>query len=182
MVLLFVGTIFSTLASANGCINDASRAWFSMGRDRYLPVWFGAVHPKYRTPYRSIVFLVPVALIFALFAPLDQVITFSILSGLLGYTFMSFNMIMFRRKWPLGYDQARLRSPVPSAAGPRAALALRGHLLRGVPRLRHAARRDDGVLYGRVDLVPLPSLPIRSPRRPVHDAVAPPAGILRRHQ
>ena len=56
---------FSTLASANGCINDASRAWFSMGRDRYLPVWFGAVHPKYRTPYRSIVFLVPVALIFA---------------------------------------------------------------------------------------------------------------------
>jgi ethanolamine permease len=102
MVLLFIGTIFSTLASANGCINDASRAWFSMGRDRYLPIWFGAVHPHYRTPYRSIVFLVPIALIFALGAPLDQVITFSILSGLLGYTFMSFNMIMFRRKWPLG--------------------------------------------------------------------------------
>jgi len=102
MVLLFIGTIFSTLASANGCINDSSRAWFSMGRDRYLPVWFGAVHPHYRTPYRSIVFLVPIALIFALGAPLDQVVTFSILSGLLGYTFMSFNMIMFRTKWPLG--------------------------------------------------------------------------------
>jgi ethanolamine permease len=102
MVLLFIGTIFSTLASANGCINDASRAWFSMGRDRYLPIWFGAVHPRYRTPYRAIVFLVPIALIFALGAPLDQVITFSILSGLLGYTFMTFNMIMFRRKWPLG--------------------------------------------------------------------------------
>jgi ethanolamine permease len=102
MVLLFIGTIFSTLASANGCINDASRAWFSMGRDRYLPAWFGAVHPKYRTPYRAIVFLVPVALLFAYFAPLDQVITFSILSGLLGYTFMTFNVIMFRNKWPLG--------------------------------------------------------------------------------
>jgi ethanolamine permease len=102
MVLLFIGTIFSTLASANGCINDASRAWFSMGRDRYLPQVFGAVHPKYRTPFRSIVFLVPVALIFAYFAPLDQVITFSILSGLLEYTFMAFNVIMFRRMWPLG--------------------------------------------------------------------------------
>src|SRR5215207_6079295 len=102
MVLLFIGTIFSTLASANGCINDASRAWFSMGRDRYLPIWFGAVHPKYRTPFRSIVFLVPIALIFALGAPLDQVITFSILSGLLGYTFMPINVVMFRRKWPLG--------------------------------------------------------------------------------
>ena len=102
MVLLFIGTIFSTLASANGCINDASRAWLSMGRDRYLPQVFGAVHPKYRTPYRSIVFLVPVALVFAYFAPLDQVITFSILSGLLEYTYMAIGVMMFRQKWPLG--------------------------------------------------------------------------------
>jgi ethanolamine permease len=99
--LLGFGTLFATLASANGCINDASRAWFAMGRDRYLPGWFGAVHPKYRTPYRSIIFLVPIALIFALGAPLDQVITFSILSGLLEYTFMPLNVILFRKKWPL---------------------------------------------------------------------------------
>ncbi len=101
MVLLGIGTLFATLASANGCINDASRAWFAMGRDHYLPAWFGAVHPVYRTPYRAIIFLVPIALIFALGAPLDQVITFSIVSGLLGYTFMPLNVIMFRRKWPL---------------------------------------------------------------------------------
>lgn len=99
--LLGFGTLFATLASANGCINDASRAWFAMARDKYLPGWFGAVHPKYRTPYRAIVFLVPIALIFALGAPLDQVITFSILSGLLGYTFMPLNILMFRKKWPL---------------------------------------------------------------------------------
>jgi len=102
MVLLFIGTMFSTLASANGCINDASRAWFSMARDRYLPVWFAAVHPAYRTPYRAILFLVPIAIVFATQVPLDQIITFSILSGLLGYTFMAINVIMFRTKWPLG--------------------------------------------------------------------------------
>jgi len=101
-VFLFVGTLFSTLASANGCINDASRAWFSMGRDRYMPGWFGAVHPRYRTPFRSIVFLIPIALTAAYKLPLDGVITFSILSGLLGYTFMSFNMMRFRKQWPLG--------------------------------------------------------------------------------
>ena len=100
--LLGIGTLFATLASANGCINDASRAWFAMGRDKYLPGWFGAVHPKYRTPYRSIIFLVPIALAFALKAPLDQVVTFSILSGLLEYTFMPLNVILFRRKWPMG--------------------------------------------------------------------------------
>jgi ethanolamine permease len=100
--LLFVGTLFSAVASANGCINDASRAWFSMSRDRYMPMWFGAVHPRYRTPYRAIIFLVPIAISFAFTGLLDQVITFSILSGLLGYTFMSINIVKFRRKWPLG--------------------------------------------------------------------------------
>jgi ethanolamine permease len=101
-LLLFVGTLFATLASANGCINDASRAWFAMGRDRYMPVWFGAVHPRYHTPYRSIVFFVPIAILFAVSTPLDQTITLSILSGLLGYTIMALSVIIFRRKWPLG--------------------------------------------------------------------------------
>lgn len=100
--LLFVGTTLAAVASANGCINDASRAWFSLGRDRYMPSWFGAVHPRYRTPFRSILFLIPIAVSFAFTGLLDQVITFSILSGLLGYTFMTFNMVKFRRQWPLG--------------------------------------------------------------------------------
>lgn len=101
-LMLFVATVFAAIASANGCINDASRAWFSLPRDRYMPVFFGAIHPQYRTPYRSIIFLVPIAISFAFTGLLDQVITFSILSGLLGYTFMTFNMIKFRKVWPLG--------------------------------------------------------------------------------
>jgi ethanolamine permease len=101
-VILFVGTIFSAVASANGCINDAARAWFALGRDRYMPVWFGAVHPKYHTPYHAILFFVPIGIAFAFTGLLDQVITFSILSGLLGYTLMPVTMILFRRKWPLG--------------------------------------------------------------------------------
>ncbi|MEZ5524031.1 MAG: amino acid permease [Pseudomonadales bacterium] len=100
-VLLFIGTMFAAIASANGCINDASRAWFSMGRDRYMPAWFGAVHPRYRTPFRAIIFLVPIAISFAFTGLLDQVITFSILSGVLGYTFMPINMMKFRKQWPL---------------------------------------------------------------------------------
>ena len=100
--MLFIGTLFAAVASANGCINDASRAWFSMGRDRYLPEWFGAVHPRYRTPYRAIVFLVPIAAAFGFTGLLDQVVTFSILSGLLGYTIMPLTIVLFRRKWPLG--------------------------------------------------------------------------------
>ena len=158
MVLLFVGTMFSTLASANGCINDASRAWFSMGRDRYLPTWFGAVHPKNRTPFRSIVFLVPVALVFAYFAPLDQVITFSILSGLLGYTYMSFNVIMFRKKWPLDSIKRGYIHPFHPLPALVLLLLCSVDLFRGVPRIWHAARRDDAVLRNCVAMVPFPSL------------------------
>ena len=103
MVLLFIGTIFSTLASANGCINDASRAWFSMGRDRYLPVWFGAVHPRYRTPFRSIVFLVPIALdLRARRAARPGHHVLDPVGPARATRSCPFNMLMFRKKWPLG--------------------------------------------------------------------------------
>jgi ethanolamine permease len=55
------------------------------------------------------VFLVPVAIAFALLPVLlnqptllATVITFSILSGLLMYSFMGPNFIRFRRLWPMG--------------------------------------------------------------------------------
>ncbi|MBU2601224.1 MAG: amino acid permease [Actinobacteria bacterium] len=102
IVLLFIGTILSCLASANGCINDASRAWFAMGRDQFIPKFFGGVHPKYKTPYRAILFLVPIAIAFGYTGLLDQVITFSIMSGLLMYAIMPINMIRFRRLYPMG--------------------------------------------------------------------------------
>lgn len=127
--LLMLGTTCATFASANGCINDASRAWFAMARDRYLPEWFGAVHPKYRTPYRSILFLVPVAIAFAILPLLlDQpgllatVITFSILSGLLTYMFMVVNIVRFRSLWPLGTIPRGYELPVHPL--PAIALAL----------------------------------------------------------
>ena len=111
IVALFIGTLLSAVASANGCVNDAARAWFSMGRDRYLPEWFGAVHTKYRTPFRSILFLMPIWAVFALYIPLAEIITFSILSGLLNYTFMPINMYKFRRMWPLGSIQRGYEHP-----------------------------------------------------------------------
>ena len=101
IVTLFIGTVLSCLASANGCINDSSRAWFSMGRDQFIPRFFGAVHPRYRTPYRSILFLIPIAISFGYTGLLDQVITFSIISGLLLYGIMPFNMIRFRKMYPI---------------------------------------------------------------------------------
>ena len=112
IVILFIGTILSCLASANGCITDASRAWFAMGRDQFVPRFFGAVHPRYKTPYRAILFLVPIAISFGYTGLLDQTVTFSIISGLLLYGSLPVMMFRFRRMYPVGSIQRGYISPL----------------------------------------------------------------------
>ena len=114
---LFAGTLFACLASANGCINDASRAWFSMSRDTLLPSQFGVLHPKYKTPYRAIIFLLPISMAFGFTGMLDQVVTFSIFSALIVYLFTAVMMIKFRKMYPGNYIKRGYVSPahpVPS--------------------------------------------------------------------
>lgn len=99
---LFIGTILACLASANGCIHDAGRAWFSMSRDTLIPEQFGVLHPRYNTPHRAILFLLPISLAFGFTGLLDQVVTFSIFSALLVYAFTAIMMFKFRRMYPQG--------------------------------------------------------------------------------
>lgn len=108
---LFIGTLLSCLASANGCIADASRAWFAMSKDTLIPETFAVLHPKYKTPYRAIVFLLPISISFGFTGMLDQVITFSILSALLVYLMTGYMMIKFRRMYPLGSIERGYTAP-----------------------------------------------------------------------
>ena len=109
----------------------------------------------------------------------NQAITFSILSGVLQYTFMSINIMMFRKQVAAGLDPARLYASVPSDAGHRAVLPVLRHLLRHLPRLS-ASQLIAMVAFYIVDLavVPLLPLPVRAARRPVHDALADAARLL----
>ncbi|WP_236860107.1 APC family permease [Candidatus Formimonas warabiya] len=111
IIALFVGTILSCLASANGCINDSSRAWFAMSRDTLIPGVFAVTHPKYKTPYRAILFLLPISIAFGFTGLLDQVITFSILSALLVYVLTAYMMFKFRAMYPLGSIERGYTAP-----------------------------------------------------------------------
>ena len=42
----------------NGFFIATSRLLLSMARSGILPAWFGEIHPKYRTPYKAILFTV----------------------------------------------------------------------------------------------------------------------------
>ena len=98
--LLIIGTLFTCLASSNGCINDSSRSWLALARDGFITDWFADVHPKYKSPFKAVIFTIPVSAGFAFSGYLDQVITFSIMSGLVCYVLIPFALIRFRKMYP----------------------------------------------------------------------------------
>ncbi|MEM5781226.1 MAG: APC family permease, partial [Lawsonibacter sp.] len=136
-VALFVGSILACLASANGCINDASHAWAALSRDTLLPDVFARVHPKYKSNYRAILFLLPISLAFAMTGLLDQVVTFSIFSALMVYLLTCLMLFRFRRMYPLGSIRRTFVAPLfPALPIVTAAIVLCGlfglHLNYGV--------------------------------------------------
>ncbi|OUO93876.1 amino acid permease [Cloacibacillus sp. An23] len=112
IAVLFAGTVLACLASANGCISDASHAWSALAKDTIMPAYFAAEHPRFGSYYRSIVFLLPISLMFAFTGMLDQIITFSIFSALLVYIITAVMMIRFRKMYPLGTIKRAYISPL----------------------------------------------------------------------
>jgi len=51
--VMIVAVLGGTLASLQAAIISAGRISFAMGRDRTFPGWFGAVNPRYRTPWNA---------------------------------------------------------------------------------------------------------------------------------
>jgi len=105
--LLAIGTLLTCVSSANGCVCDSSRSWFALSRDHFVSNWFSSVHPKYQTPYKAVIFTMPIAIAFAFSGYLDQVITFSIVSGLLCYVLIPFSLIRFRKMFPSHVSKVR---------------------------------------------------------------------------
>lgn len=53
-ILLAIGAILAFVSTGNAGIMAASRDPMAMSRDGLLPKFFGAIHPKFKTPYHSI--------------------------------------------------------------------------------------------------------------------------------
>jgi amino acid transporter len=55
-VAMLIASIIGTLSLSNSTILYTTRVPATMAEDGYLPAWLGKIHPRYRTPVRTIAF------------------------------------------------------------------------------------------------------------------------------
>lgn len=63
VVILVVALTMGIFTGLNGFIISTSRLLFAMSRAKIIPKSFSKLHPKYRTPYISVIFVVLIALL-----------------------------------------------------------------------------------------------------------------------
>lgn len=129
---IFVGFtgIAICYASTNTGIIGVSRVVFSMGRYQLLPRWFYKVHPRTKTPYRTIIVFGLIGGAIALIGQLDFVADLYAFGALLSYIIVNISVIILRnrdkeayRPWKIPLDltvkigRKRLLLPVVSVIG-----------------------------------------------------------------
>jgi len=77
-----------------------SRVFFSMSRDGLLPKIFSAVHPKFRTPWRSNLLFMGFVSLFSAFAPISIVGEMTSIGTLLAFVIVCFGIIVMRKTQP----------------------------------------------------------------------------------
>jgi ethanolamine permease len=106
-MLVWIG-LFGLVASFHGIILGYSRQIFALSRAGYMPKFFGAVHPKFKTPYRAIIAGAVVGLA-AIFGDSFQfagqsltanLITMSVFGAIVMYIISMLSLFALRKKEP----------------------------------------------------------------------------------
>ena len=77
-----------------------ARVWFSMSRDGLLPGWASAIHPKFRTPYISSIFVGIFVAIFASVIPIGILGELVSIGTLLAFVIVCAGVWVIRRTDP----------------------------------------------------------------------------------
>src|SRR5439155_7118196 len=107
-----------------------SRVFFSMSRDGLLPNWASAVHPRFRTPYISSIFVGAFVAVFAALIPIAILGELVSIGTLLAFVIVCAGVWVLRRSRP---DLARpFRTPwVPFV--PIMGILISGAMMAGLP-------------------------------------------------
>ncbi len=100
--VLIAGGIAGILTSWNALLLGASRLMYSMARSGMLPAWFGALHPKYRTPVNALIFIGGLSVIAPFFGA--NMLGWLVDSGspniVIAYALVSLVFLILRRREP----------------------------------------------------------------------------------
>ncbi len=75
----------SVIGFLAGTVLGAPRLLVALSEDGHIPKWFEAVHPKFQTPYLSVVATTVLAMILSIFGNLDELISITALSVAVQY-------------------------------------------------------------------------------------------------
>jgi amino acid transporter len=95
--LVAFGALVSTFGYFSGSILSVPRLTFALGEKHQLPKVFCAVHPKYSTPYVSIVVYSTLAFLLAIFSNFITLAAISVVSRLIYYITTCGAALKFRR-------------------------------------------------------------------------------------
>jgi APA family basic amino acid/polyamine antiporter len=98
--LVKVGAIFGLATVMLVMLLGQSRVFFSMSRDGLLPEWCGAVHPRFRTPWISTIFVGVFVAFFAALVPIDILGELVSIGTLLAFVIVSAGTWILRRRRP----------------------------------------------------------------------------------
>lgn len=77
-----------------------SRVFYSMSRDGLLPRFFGDVHPKFRTPWKTNIFFMFFVSLFAGFVPVSDLGHMVSIGTLLAFVLVCIGVMVMRKKMP----------------------------------------------------------------------------------
>jgi basic amino acid/polyamine antiporter, APA family len=97
-ILLTVGALFSISGSDEAGILCSARIPYAMAGDGLFPHFFAKVHPKYNTPYISLLIQSTVTLIAAIFGTISQLIILSVFAILFCYLITCISVFPLRKK------------------------------------------------------------------------------------
>lgn len=112
-LILTVPVLAGILTGMNGFFMATTRLLFSMGRSKFLPNFFASVHPRYNTPWKSVIFTLALCLIVPWFgrAALGWIVDMSAIGTALAYFFTSLTAFKYLSENPQ-IPEARWGRPV----------------------------------------------------------------------
>jgi amino acid transporter len=109
-----VGALISILGNLNGGFLSASRLPYAMAEENSLPQAFAKIHPRFRTPYVSIIVTAVVTLVLTIQSSFFSAVTIATTTRLLIYATTCVALPVFRRRNDI--PEARFRAPFGMAA------------------------------------------------------------------